>query len=188
MYRSIYLIFPMLLLLVTSCASLKLDPPSPDKQAILVLPVKVADTSTATSHAFYYIYEIVRDIDEVVTDTSINPYKAIFKLPIKGDMLIVDSLPPGNYFVNKFEIKSVQRSGFTLGNNVQPRNDKFKLESGKITVFSKSLNVSMKNMGSAGIVIKYDHSMMTVTDTQKEEVLTTLKKLPNFETWDVLGN
>lgn len=183
MNRSTYLVFPVLLLLVTSCASLKLDPPGQGKQAILVLPVKVTNTSMTNRHLFYYVYEIAG------ADESMTPYKAVFKLPIKGDMLIIDTLPPGNYFVDKFTfLPSGSSADHSYGNNVQNRNDKFKLERGRITVFSKSLCVWMRNEtpGRMGETV-YGHDMITVSQSQKEEVLATLEMVPNFDKWQVLA-
>ncbi len=190
MNRSIYLVFPILLLLVTSCASLKINPPSPDKQAILVLPVRVTNTTQRTSrHGFYYTYEIISDPDETVSlDTRINPYEVVFKLPIKGDMLIVDSLLPGNFLVDKFTFKTVGAGDFTYGNNVFPRNDKFKLEAGKVTIFSHSLEVLLFNQTvGRGNETTYSFKMVTVSPDQRKEILATLKKLPNFDKWQVLG-
>jgi hypothetical protein len=179
---STILIVLSLLFLVNSCAELKIDPPSPDKPTILVLPVKVTNNSQRTSrHGFYYIYEILKAGDR---STS---YEAIFKLPIKGDMLIVDSLPPGNYFVDKFIFKTVGSGDFTYGNNVQSRYDKFKLEDGKITIFSKSLEVLLFNQTvGRGNETTYDFKMAPVSPVQKEEILATLKALPNFESWKIL--
>ena len=178
--KFIYLAIPILFLLVTSCASLKLNPPSPDKQTILVLPVRVTFTKDRTSrHGYYYIYEIISDPDEIVSlDTRVNTYKAVFKLPIKGDMLIVDSLPPGNYLVDKFIFKPVGAGDFTYGNNVIPRNDKFKLEAGKVTIFSISLEVSLDH-STQYRVTSYAFNMVSVSPDQRENILATLK---NYQT------
>ena len=127
------LIMPMMLLLLISCAGLKINPPSPDKQTILVLPAKITNTSLNTRYFYDYIYEIVS------ADSSDITYLATFKLPIKDDLLIVDSLPPGNYIVNKFIFLPRGAGDHTYGNNVKSRNDRFKLESGKITVLSRNL-------------------------------------------------
>lgn len=178
-----------LLLFVSSCIKLKIDSPGPNKQTILILPVQLTDTSQQGRHGFYYIYEIVSDPDEIVTiDTRIIPYEAIFKLPIKGDMLIVDTLPPGNYIVDKFIFKTEGSGDYTYGKNEAPRYDKFKLEVGKITIFSKSLDVKVWNETPGhGMSTSYDFDMVPVSLIQKEEILATLKKLPNFDKWKILG-
>lgn len=178
---STILITLTLLFLVTSCAGLKLDPPSPDKQTILVLPVQVTNKSQTGRHGFYYIYEIKKAGDRSIA------YEAIFKLPIKGDMLIVDTLPPGSYFVDKFIFKPIGAGDFTYGNNVQSRHDKFKLVSGKITIFSKSLDVLLFNrIPGRGRETTYEFKMLPLSPGQKEKTLTTLKELPNFESWEIL--
>jgi hypothetical protein len=179
MNRTIYLVIPMLFLLITSCASLKINPPSPDKQTILVLPVLVTNRAErAGQHAFYYIYEIVNEDDLSIT------YEAVIKTPVKGDMLIIDTLPPGNYRVDKFMFKTVGAGDFTYGQNVFPRNDKFKLERGRITIFSKSLNVRLFNKTAGrGSDTSYSFDLYPVTREQEEAILATLKTLPNFEAW-----
>ncbi len=99
-------------------------------------------------------------------------------------MLIIDTLPPGNYRVDKFIFKTVGSGDFTYGQNVLPRNDKFKLERGWITIFSKSLNVRIfnKTPGRGGNT-SYSFDLYPVTREQEEAILGTLKTLPNFEAW-----
>ena len=177
------IMFAMLMIFITSCQTLKLDPPGPDKQAVVVFPVTVTNNTERTSrHGFYYIYNVVNEIDEDIT------YKAVFKLPIKGDMLIVDSLPPGNYVVNQFMFKTVGTGDFTYGDNVFPRDDRFRLVAGKITIFSESLDVLLYNrIPGRGSSTTYSFNMNSVSRKQRDEVLATLEKLPNYSAWDVLG-
>ena len=173
-------IVPMLFLLITSCASLKINPPSPDKQTILVLPVLVTNQAQkAGKHGFYYIYEIVNE-----DGPPLIPLEVVIKTPVKGDMLMIDTLPPGNYRVDKFMFKTVGAGDFTYGQNVFPRNDKFELESGKITIFSMSLNVRLFNkIPGRGMETSYSFDLYPVTWEQEEAILAALKTLPNFEAW-----
>lgn len=172
-------ILAIALILLTSCASLKLDQPSGDKQTVLVLPVLVTNQAErAGQHGFYYIYEIVNEDDLAIT------YEAVIKTPAKGDMLIIDTLPPGNYRVDKFMFKTVGSGDFTYGQNVFPRNDKFKLEWGRITIFSKSLNVRLYNKTPGrGADTSYSFDLYPVTQEQEEAIRGTLESLPNFEAW-----
>ncbi|MCP4982834.1 MAG: sel1 repeat family protein [Gammaproteobacteria bacterium] len=99
-------------------------------------------------------------------------------------MLIIDTLPPGNYRVDKFIFKTVGSGNFTYGQNVAPRNDKFKLEWGRITVFSKSLNVRIFNkIPGRGGENSYSFNLYPVTREQEDAILVTIKTLPNFEAW-----
>ena len=183
------LILAILLLLVASCGTrtmspiIKLEPPGAIQQTILVLPVQVTNTTERTRrHGFYYIYEIVNKDDADIT------HEAIFKLPLRGDILIVDSLPPGDYSVDKFIFKTIGTGDFSYGNNVFPRNDRFKLEAGKITIFSKSLNVSLYNkIPGRGSETTYNFNMVSMPLDQRQEVLTELRKLPNIDAWEILG-
>ena len=189
MNRSIFFLFPVLLFLVTSCAGLNITPPGPDKQTLLVLPAKFSNSTHNNRYGFYYFYEIVSGPDEIVTiNTSITPYEAKFKLPIKGNMLIVDSLPPGNYIVINLVIQHFGSGTSTTYRRAQSRNDKFKLEYGKISIFSKSLNISLSYVDPGRIEnITYRNEMTSVSQAQRGEILADLKKLPNFDKWEVLG-
>lgn len=170
------------LLIISSCAELKINPPSPKNQTLLVLPVEVTNTAQYRRHSFYYVYEIKHVAGEVA------PYEATIKLPLKGDMLIIDSLPPGDYFVDKFTFLPEGSGDFTYGKNVEQRHDKFRLESGSITIFSQSLNVRLFNRTVGhGPETSYTMQMVPVTKVQEQKVLATLKELQNFDTWDMLS-
>ena len=69
------------LLLTTGCSQLHINPPTPDNQSLLVLPIKLDNQAQYGRHGFVYHYEIVSE------DGKVPPYEAVFKLPIKGDML-----------------------------------------------------------------------------------------------------
>ena len=84
------------LLVLTACTPLRIDPPTPEKQSILVLPATYTKKSERSQHAFYYVYGITSDNNQV------EPYDAEIKYPLEGDMVIVDALPPGNYHVTSF--------------------------------------------------------------------------------------
>lgn len=84
-----------LLILVSSCAGLKISPPGPGNQSLLVLPVTVKNTSTTLFYGYSYKYEIVNaTTNQVVREP-------VFKLPNRDGFLMVKSLPPGDYYVSK---------------------------------------------------------------------------------------
>lgn len=168
------------MLCLSACVSLKIEPPTPDRQTILVLPVQVTNKSEHSKHGFYYIYDIVD------ASNGNTVHEAVFKLPLKGDMLIIDTLPPGRYRVDRFIFKTVGSGDFTYGNNLQTRNDRFHLEAGKITVFSQSLNVLLYNkIPGRGSHTTYDFRMQPVTAAQKRQIAEALQSLPNFELWEL---
>lgn len=171
-----------LLVLASSCARLEIGPPAPDRQTILVLPVQVTNKTQYSKHGFYYIYEIA----ELESDDIVE--KAVFKLPLDGDMLIIDTLPPGSYYVDKFIFKPLGSGDFTYGNNVESRRDRFDLEAGKITIFSQSLNVLLYNRTAGrGAETTYNFKMARVSKSQLREILVTLGELPHFDAWEVHG-
>jgi hypothetical protein len=75
---------------------------------------------------------------------------------------------------------------FTYGDNVENRNDRFRLEAGKITIFSQSLNVLLYNeIPGRGMETIYEFDMEPVLAEQKKKIVETLKSLPNFEQWEL---
>ena len=184
MYRfkqvSRILISVVLLFVVNSCAVLKLPPPGNDIKTILVLPFKVTDTTIVVEMRGYhynYGYEIVGVDDENIK------YEVVFVLSNKEEILIVDSIPPGNYFVNKLNL--LTRSALSrTPNQSSTRYDQFELVSGKITIFPLSLNILVEEQ-SGGIL--YSSKTSLVEWRQKDQIIKKLKELENFDKWEVLG-
>ena len=170
-----------LLFLVNSCAGLQINPPGPSTQTLLIIPVELDAKVVSVRHHFYYIYEITK------ADDSSFSYDVEIRFPVAGDMLIVDSLPSGNYYVRKFTIQQVGRADQSYGSNSVSRNDRFSLESGKITIFSKSLKITLRNQDPGRFAtINYNFDIVPVTNSQEKAILSTLKELPNFDKWEVL--
>ena len=168
------------LLLLSSCAGPKLNPSSSDDQSILVLPVVVENSSGTGKHSFYYEYEIKHSAGEV------DPYTATIKLPIKGDMLIVDALPPGDYYLDKFVFLPVGSGEFDFSNNVEKRYDRISLKPRSITIFSQSLKIEMtKGDLGGGLITNYRMGLVPVTDAQEREIRASLEALPNIESWTI---
>lgn len=182
--------FLAFLILATSCAGLRIAPPGPDKQTLLVLPAKFSNPTHNKSYGFKYVYEIVSDPDEKVTiDTRVIPYEAVFKLPVKGGMLIVDVLPPGKYIINKLVIQHYGTGTSSTYRKTRSANVKFKLEYGKISILPKTLNITLSYEDPGRIeTIIYRHRMVSVSSTQRGEILTTLKNLENFDKWELWDN
>ena len=59
------------LLTLVACTPLKIDPPSPEKQSLLVLPATYTKKSERSRHGYYYVYEIASDNNQV------EPYDAV---------------------------------------------------------------------------------------------------------------
>lgn len=169
------------LFLASSCATLRIDPPGDGRQTLLVLPVRLTNNTIRNSqHGYYYVYDIVNVDDRAIT------HRAVIKLPRKGDMLIVDSLPPGNYRVEQFSFNPVGAGDFTYGQNVFPRNYSFTLQAGKVTILSRSLDILMYNkIPGRGGDISSSFDLVTVTAEHRQEILATLESLPNFEAWQL---
>ncbi len=187
MYRnrqiSRILIFTTLLFIVTSCAVLKLDPPGSDIQSILILPFKVTDNtkSGSSKYEFKYGYEIVN-----VDDESIK-YEAFFQLSNKDGILIVDFIPPGYYFVNKISVFRIGSGIRTFGKERTSRYDTFELESGMITIFPISLDISVVDHPTEPGSRQYYSNTSLVNQSQKEQIFKQLKELENFDKWEVFG-
>ena len=186
MYRfrqiSKILIFTVLLFVVNSCAVLKLPPPDHDIKTILVLPFKVIDKTVETrtrGHGFNYGYEIVGIDDENFK------YEATFALSNnKEEILIVDSIPPGYYFVNKLNVFPNKPGARVNNKKGVSRYDTFELVSGKITIFPLSLNILVEESSRGR---RYSNKMSLVEWRQKDQIIKKLKELENFDKWEVLG-
>lgn len=169
------------LLLIASCGGLKLNPPGPSNQTLLIIPVELDADVVFARYSYHFIYEITK-----ANDNSFS-HDVTIRFPVQGDILIVDSLLPGDYYVRKFSFLATGAGDYNHGNNAFARYDLFSLESGKITIFSNSLKLTMRNE-FPGIhdTILYNVDILPVTDSQEDAILETLKQLPNFETWDIL--
>ena len=167
---------------LSACATS--DIKSPDKlvdaQTLLVLPVHETNEAQLKRHGFYYIYEIVN------IDSFDVTHRAEFRLPIKENMVVVDSLPPGNYAVRQFVFKPMGSGDFTYGDNVEERDDRFYLEPGKITIFDKSLNVRLYNKTPGrGMTTTYQFDMEPLDHAQRSGIVSTLGALEYLSHWEI---
>ena len=147
-------------------------------QTILVLPVKATNTSSITRPLLNFYYEIVNVDDN-------NTYRVLLGLNTKEGIEILDYLPPGDYVVSKFYNRLARATG---DSKIFSRNDEFKLVSGKITIFQNSLNVSMVTGEGGSNSQLTNYGITPVPLVQKEEILATLKKLENFDKWEIAGS
>lgn len=175
------LIVTSLMVLLSSCVGLNIKPPDSDNPSILVLPFKVVNTSGSNRYGFNYGYEIVN-----VDDESIK-YEAIFELSNKEEILIIDSIPPGYYFVNKISIIPVGTGTKTYNDNNASRYDTFELVSGAITIFQISLDISVVNHSTQIGSTQYHSDISSVNPSQKDQIIEKLKALENFDKWKILG-
>lgn len=167
-------------LLLASCSSTKVRAPGPSTQAILVIPVELDAKVVSIRHSFYYVYEIAK-----VGDPSFS-HNVDIKFPLPDRIVIVDGLPPGDYYVSRFTYLPIGGGDIVYGENTLARNDRFSLEPGKITVFSKSLKVILRNRnpGRVGTIV-YNFDILPTSRAQTEAILTTLAGHSNFELWEL---
>jgi len=176
--RAIYLL--LLLFLVSSCASVKLNPPGPEAQSILILPYSKLNT-TGRSVGYIYHYHIVNLGDDSII------YEAKFNQPGKEVYLVVDSLPPGNYRVDKVTVNPVGSGIRDFDRSEYRQNEKFKLVPGKITIFQKSIYIShTKDPTDPGRSFS-GFRIGPVFPDRRSNILEKLGKQENFDKWEVLG-
>lgn len=179
-YHLVALLISMLL--TASCARLSIEPPGPSNQSLLVLPVTHTNKAQQLRHGFYYVYEITRD------DEQTPPVEIDIKFPLEGDMLIVNSLPPGKYHVSKFSTLPLGSGDHTYNNIGRPRYDSFTLLPGTITIFDKSLNLLTYNATAGrGLSTSYRVDIDPLSKQQKRKILLTLGQLEHFQSWQVHG-
>ena len=173
------LVLAITLITAVSCAT-GIKPPGPFAQTLLVLPVTETSEAQLRTHGFYYTYEIVN------VDDSGESHQAIIKLPQAENMLIVDSLPPGNYAVKKFAFHPVGTGDFTYGENEEKRDDRFRLEAGKMTIFPLSLDVRLYNrIPGRGLSTSYEIAMNPLSQIQRKGILNRLKAFPFLQHWEI---
>jgi hypothetical protein len=178
------LLLPVLmsLLLLSACARLSIEPPGPSNQTLLVLPTTHTNKAQRVRHAFYYVYEISSE------DRQVDPYRVVIKFPVEGNILIVNSLPPGEYSLSKFIFLPRGTGDHTYGNNSQNHYLPFTLTAGEITIFNQSLNLLTYNATAGrGSSTSYKFDIEPVTGEQRHNILLTLGELKNFDSWKVGG-
>jgi hypothetical protein len=176
-----YVLMLMSLLTLAACTPLKINPPIPEKQSLLVLPATYTKKSQSSRHSFYYVYEITS------SNNQVEPYDAVIKFPLEGDMVIVDALPPGDYHVSKFSYFPMGTGDHTYGKNTSPLNYPFTLGPGTITIFQESFNLlSYNSIPGRGATTSYSFKIDPITDEQRQQILDTLGELENFQSWNVL--
>ncbi len=170
----------MPLLLLAACTPLKINPPSPETQSLLVLPATYTKKSERSRHGYYYVYEITSD------NKQVEPYDAVIKFPLEEDMVIVDALPPGDYHVSTFSYFPMGTGGRTYDDKKYPLNYPFTLAPGTITIFPESFNLLTYNKTPGrGSSTNYSFDIDPVTAEQRQQILDTLGQLENFQSWKV---
>lgn len=165
---------------LVACSTLKINPPSDEKPTLLVLPFTIDNTSQSGRLGFHYIYEIFS------VNGSVEPLKVVFKQRYDGDIVLIDSLPPGDYRLSKFSFVPAGTGNHTYGENMQSRNDRIRLEAGEVTVFPRSLNIrKYHKTPGRGRSITYEHSITAVTPAQSVQIIDTLQSQPNFDQWEL---
>jgi hypothetical protein len=167
-----------LALLLTACSTVKISPPSPEVQALLVLPVTTTNTSRRQSYSFHYKYEISSVKENKVVE------EVVFRPPVKNGFLIVDSLPPGAYFVSSVIVVPVG-TGTTSYNNRRKANERFSLESGSLTILQSSLDISVVNNPTDPGETFYYHKINSLYLQQEREILENLGQMPFFDAWKI---
>jgi len=171
----------LLTLALVSCASMKIPPPANSESTLLALPFVVDSQSQRGGPlAFHYIYDIV-SVDGGGVRQSV-----VFKQSLEGDVLLVDTLPPGKYKIAALRFVPAGSGDHTYGVNRQSRNDRFTMEAGKITMAPKVLIIRRFNaIPGRGGETSYTVSIEILSHAKRQEIIATLKRLPNFDLWEL---
>ena len=171
------------LLMILSCASLEIPERSgsDDESTLLALPFTFESTAQhGGPMGFHFIYDIAS------VDGGGIRQNVVFKQRLKGDVLLVDNLPPGKYKIAQLSFVPAGGGDHSYGNNKEPRNDRFTLEAGKITVLSRILSVKRYNPTiGRGMSTIYEDSIDNLLLAKRQEIIATLQGLPNFDQWKV---
>ena len=176
----IAVIISLLSLLTISCASLALPGPATSESTLLLLPFTIDNRSQhgGGNLGFHYDYEIVS------VENSIEPIHVVFKRRMDGDVVVVDSLPPGKYKVSNIGISTSGSGNYSYSDNRRDLSINFELQAKAITILSRSLNIEMYNATPGrGMSTTYSRSIDQVTDAQKAELLNRLREQKYFDQW-----
>ena len=166
------------LLVLTACTPLRIDPPTPEKQSLLVLPATYTKKSERSRHGYYYVYGITSD------ENLTEPYDAEIRFPLEGDMVIVDALPPGNYHISSFSFFPMGSGGRYYDQNTTKLNYPISLAPNAITIFPYSFDLlSYNKTPGRGATTSYSFDINPVGGEQRKQIMETLAGLDNFESW-----
>jgi hypothetical protein len=173
-------IISLLSLLAVACETLQLPGPATSESTLLLLPFTVDNRSQhgGGNLGFIYDYEIVS------VDNSMEPINVAFARKMDGDVIVVDSLPPGNYKVTSIGVSTSGSGDFSYDDNRADLGIDFEMRAKAITILPFSLNIEMYNaIPGRGMSITYSEAIELVTDAQKTALLNRLREQKYFDQW-----
>jgi len=174
------IIISLLSLLSASCASLQLPGPASPESTLLLLPFTIDNRSQQGGAilGFHYDYQIVS------IDNSIEPINVVFSRRMDGDVVIVDSLPPGKYKVSSIGVSPSGSADHTYSNKRIVLGIDFELKAKTITVLSHSLNIEIYNeTPGRSMSTTYSREVEPLSDVQRTKLLKRLREQKFFDQW-----
>lgn len=173
------MILALFTLALVSCASLEVPAPASSDSTLLVLPFVVENRSERSAPlGFNYTYRI-----ESIGHFAL-PLTVTFKRKMPGHMLLVDSLAPGKYHVTRLGVLPAGSGDHSYAVSSYDLDERFELEAGAVTIFSKSLNIKIYNsIPGRGNSTSYAMSLDRVSLAQRTEMVDALRESPNFNSW-----
>ena len=171
----------LMAILLVACASSKLKAPGPDVESILVIPFQ-AFNSTPVPYGFSYEYQLTAAEDPGQT------YQFDLYLPGNETFMLIDSLPPGTYYLQQVAMRRAGDGSRTGEDRAYPRNDLIVLQAGKITIFGYALFVSQSPSGTHGgqIFWKSNFRLEHTNSAHRDRILKKLGTMKHFGQWKVL--
>jgi len=176
--KSKILVTSALLFLMASCAVSKFAPPNSDVQSILILPYTNTNTS-GSPNRYVLKYGIIKP-----GGTS-NIVEATFNLNSSEGFVMVDSLPPGRYYVTQVIAYHAGSGARDNDRTYLALKKGFGLEPGTITIYRRSLNVFQESHPTKAGYVRTSWKTRRVSFNQKTNILEELKKLENFDAWKI---
>jgi hypothetical protein len=168
-------------LMLQGCSSFYLPDPSNSESTILVLPFTVTNKAERSDAlGFHFIYEIER------LDNTMEPVEVRFTRKMDADILTIATLLPGVYRVRGFNMVPAGTGDHSYDNQYVELDLRFSLETGKITIFMRSLNLEIYNdTPGRGSETTYSIALDDVTPGQFEEITRALANRPSFKHWEI---
>lgn len=177
--KNLFLATILIMTLFIASCSQKLPTPTADNTGVLIVPTSI---SNHTQYRFGYYYQLLYS-PEKNADITIFPRSG-------RDFVIIDGFPAGDYEINAIKIMNSGSGGIpdSISKVYKAKNPMpFRVESGTITVLNQILIVK-QSYPEANNIERYSQwfNFQTISADQRNNVSTSLKKLPNAELWEMI--
>ena len=180
MAKPTVLLTVFLSLSLASCAAfLYLPAPQTERSTLLLLPFTVENQQEYGGKLGFHFYYTIEKLDD-----SVEPLDVWFRYKMDADVVIVDSLPPGDYRVSRYGYVPAGSGDHSYGNNQAEIDIPFRLSAKSITVLQNSLNILRYNkIKGRGATTSYSIRLETTQPDQLRQIVKRLREQKHYSLW-----